>query len=132
MSLSFLKQELYEANVQGNALGRFIPGKVHTVDRKLFGSHARFGSFGDGEIHALSERKHLIPFFQPVTSSMYCMDYPGSPRVLKFVWPPSLPDPTPFKGVFLIGTTSTVTLSHRKPASAETSYDSCGPQNRDG
>ena len=32
MSLSFLKQELDEVNVKGNALGRIIPGKGHAVD----------------------------------------------------------------------------------------------------
>jgi len=32
MSLSFLKQELYEVSVQANALGRIIPGKANAVD----------------------------------------------------------------------------------------------------
>jgi len=32
MSLSILKQELDEVNVQGNALGRIIPGRAHAVD----------------------------------------------------------------------------------------------------
>jgi len=74
MSLSFLKQELDEVNVQGNALGRYIPGKVQAVvigQETVLGPALGLGATETRKFHALSELKHLTPVFQPVRSSLF-------------------------------------------------------------
>ena len=65
MSLSFLKQELYEVSVQANALGRIIPGKANAVDigqETALGSTLGLGATETWKFHAMSELNLLTPF----------------------------------------------------------------------
>ena len=121
-------------NVHGNALAALFLGKcvLWSLDRKMFWNLRSVGMIlRKGNSLPCRNLNPHTTVSRPAASSLYWMVHPGSRGVIQFAWPPSSPDPTPFKRGFLTSTPNTVASAHTRTTSAQPSYDNFSAQNRD-